>query len=143
MAIDIEEAGNKVDKASTFFDKVNAFIKKHPWWFAFMVLFGIGYWIFNLDLEETPPASSVATPVATPIVAPVQSATPVYIHAVPETIKIPAPPVILQLHHIEHEPEVYLIDESTTVDEYGDTLWRGLYSDGVIDSVYYWELDGE
>jgi hypothetical protein len=36
--MDIDKAQEKVEKASGFFDTLNAFIKKHPIWFAIIVI---------------------------------------------------------------------------------------------------------
>ena len=50
--MDIDKATNTVDKADGFFTRLNSFIKKHPFWFALLVIVGLGYWISTWDLEE-------------------------------------------------------------------------------------------
>lgn len=52
MEVDIDKAGEQVDKASNFFDHVNAFIKKHPIWFILLVVAGLIYWTTTLDIEN-------------------------------------------------------------------------------------------
>jgi hypothetical protein len=39
--MDIDKAQEKVEKASGFFDTLNAFIKKHPIWFAIIVIIAL------------------------------------------------------------------------------------------------------
>ena len=41
MPVDIDKAQEKVEKASSFFDTLNAFIKKHPIWFAIIVIIAL------------------------------------------------------------------------------------------------------
>ena len=51
--MDIEKAGDKVDQASGFFDKLNKFIKKHPIWFIVIIIIAFFYWASTLpDTEE-------------------------------------------------------------------------------------------
>jgi hypothetical protein len=38
MAVDFEKAEQKVEKASSFFTTLNAFIKKHPIWSAIIAI---------------------------------------------------------------------------------------------------------
>jgi hypothetical protein len=51
--MDIEKAGDKVDQASGFFDKLNKFIKKHPIWFIVILIIALFYWASTLpEVEE-------------------------------------------------------------------------------------------
>ena len=57
MPVDIDKAEENVKKASGFFDTLNAFIKKHPFWFAVIVIVGLselGYLSFlGINKSET------------------------------------------------------------------------------------------
>lgn len=55
MPINIDDAQEKVKKASTFFDTVNAFIKRHPIWaiiILIIILSELGYLGFLASSEE-------------------------------------------------------------------------------------------
>lgn len=42
MPVDFEKAEEKVEKASGFFDTLNAFIKKHPIWSVIIAIVALG-----------------------------------------------------------------------------------------------------
>jgi hypothetical protein len=59
MPVDIDKAEEKVKAASGFFDTLNAFIKKHPIWFAIIVIVALselGYlgWLETHEDEYNP-----------------------------------------------------------------------------------------
>lgn len=57
--MDIEKAGDKVEQASGFFDKVNKFIRKHPIWFIVILIIAFFYWASTLpEVEEDPYTNS-------------------------------------------------------------------------------------
>jgi hypothetical protein len=64
MPLDIDKAQEKVEKASGFFDTLNAFIKKHPIWTAIIiaVLIEGGHlsWLFGTDSQNDCFAKSIA-----------------------------------------------------------------------------------
>ena len=57
MPVDIDKAQEKVQKASGFFDTLNAFIKKHPIWtliiVAVLIEGGHLSWLFGHEEEST------------------------------------------------------------------------------------------
>ena len=50
--MDINKAGEKVEQASGFFDKLNKFIKKHPIWFIVILIVAFFYWASTLPEVE-------------------------------------------------------------------------------------------
>jgi hypothetical protein len=63
MPVNIDDAKEKVEKASGFFDTVNSFIKRHPLWaigIAIVALSELGYlgWLTTHE-EEVEPVEEV------------------------------------------------------------------------------------
>lgn len=50
--IDIDKGKETVDKADNFFDRLNAFIRKHPIWFVIIILSALAWWMSTLPDEQ-------------------------------------------------------------------------------------------
>jgi hypothetical protein len=112
MPVDIDKAGDTVDKASGFFDKLNAFIKRHPIWFIVIIIGGLVYWVSTLPDESMEDEVHQVEEVASEIP---QSAS-------------------------QHKEEYKITKQTYFVDTYGkrkgDTVYVDYYDDGFIDKYY-------
>jgi hypothetical protein len=113
--LDIDKAGDTVDKADSFFTKLNGFIRKHPVWFGVIIIGGFFYWASTLPDEELD-----------------QHQTEEVIDSIPESAT-------------EHKKEYKITKQTYIVDKFGhrkgDTVYVDYYDDGFIDK--YYKKDGK
>jgi hypothetical protein len=113
--VDLDKASNTVDKADSFFTKLNGFIRKHPVWFGIIILSGLIYWVSTLPDEPVDEHQTEEVAAEIPESAP------------------------------EHKEEYKITKQTYIVDDYGhrkgDTVYIDYYDDGFIDK--YYAIDGK